>query len=108
MRQPPGLTKATCALLLSAVAGCVASGGASVRADATCPDLNAAIGATSKEISAAAVSRGRIERANVPFWVPGGKQAVTALKDRQTRRIAALEDRLDAATAARRARCTRP
>ena len=101
----------TCAVLLSVLAGCATAGGPAepaAYADTACADLNAAIGATSKDISAAAISRGRIDHFNVPFWVPGGRSAVTALKDRQSSRIDTLEDGLAAQLAARRARCARP
>jgi len=108
---PFSLPKAICAVLLPMLAGCASSGGSAdpaAYAGETCADLNVAIGATSKEITSAAVSRGRIDRLNVPFWLPGGTRAVTALKDRQTRRIEGLEGNLAAMRQARKARCARP
>ncbi|MBN9242900.1 MAG: hypothetical protein J0I98_08910 [Mesorhizobium sp.] len=105
------LGKISCAILASALAGCATTGspaGPAAYADATCADLNATVGATSKDISAAAIGRGRIDRYNVPFWVPGGQRAITALKDRQSRRIDTLEDSLAAQIAARRGRCSGP
>jgi hypothetical protein len=98
----------TCAILLSALAGCSSIGAAtapSAYADAGCSELNVAIGTTSKEISAAAITRGKIDRFNVPFWVPGGRQAAGVLKDRQSRRIEGLENRLSELRSARGTRC---
>jgi len=91
-----------------ALTGCASrSGGADPLgyATASCPDLNVMIGDTSKEISAVAVSRGKIDRLNIPPWLPGGEKAVSALKDKRTRRIDRLDGQLQAMRTARQDRC---
>lgn len=100
-------TTGLCALV--ALAGCASTvGGADPLAYAakSCPDLNVMIADTSKSISSTAISRGKIDRLNVPFWVPGGDKAVSVLKDRRTSRIGKLEDQLEAMRGARRAKCS--
>ncbi len=108
MRLLQSLVRTTDLSILVLLAGCASSaGGSSVAGYATtpCADLDVAIGDTSKSISSVAISRGKIDRLNIPFWVPGGDKAVTALKDRRTRKIEKLEEQLEAMRSARRARC---
>jgi hypothetical protein len=105
---PTKLSKPTSLLAFMLVAGCAAQGGGGDPlgyATTSCPDLNVMIGDTSKSISSVAISRGRIDRLDIPFWVPGGDKAVSVLKDRRTRRIGKLEEQLEAMRGARRARC---
>ncbi|OQM75295.1 hypothetical protein BFN67_18955 [Pseudaminobacter manganicus] len=71
----------------------------------SCTDLNGEIGETAIAISDAAVRRGKISRVNVPFWVPGGTKAVTALKNRRTTQIEHLQAKQDALGTARKLRC---
>ena len=105
MRSLPASLRAISIVLPLGLAGCSTGGVSTDVANAPCPDLNASIGETSKDISAAAISRGKIDHFNVPFWLPGGQRAGSALKDRQTRKIEGLETKLEAARGARRARC---
>jgi hypothetical protein len=100
--------RATSLSVLIVLAGCASrAGGADPLGYATtpCTDLDVAIGDTSKSISSVAITRGRIDRLNIPFWVPGGDKAVSALKDRQSRKIDQLEGQLEAMRSARRAQC---
>ena len=105
MRSLPAALRAISVVLASGLTGCAAGGGSADIANATCPDLNVSIGETSKELSAAAITRGKIGQFSVPFWLPGGRKAVSALEDRQTRKIEGLETELETARSARRARC---
>lgn len=94
------------ALLL--LAGCASPAGPADPAGyaaTSCADLDVAIGDTSKRISSVAIARGKIDRLNIPFWVPGGDKAVTALKNRRTRKIEQLEGQLAAMRNERQARC---
>lgn len=108
MRLPHSMLAAMTAVLLPVLAGCATGSGSAAGASATCADLNVAIGETSKDLSAAAISRGKIDRFKVPFWLPGGSKAVSALKDRQTRKIDNLENELSQQRQRRQARCARP
>jgi hypothetical protein len=99
-------TAGLCALVgLAGCASTVKGPGPLGYAATSCPDLNVMIGDTSKSISSVAISRGKIDRLNIPFWVPGGDKAVSVLKDRRTRKIEKLEEQLEAMRSARRARC---
>ena len=93
-------------VLAAMLAGCAT--GATSGADTPCAAVNASIGATSKDLSAAAIGRGKISRFNVPFWVPGSRKAVSALKERQTGKIEELETELAAKRRERAASCPRP
>jgi hypothetical protein len=94
--------------MLVILAGCAATPGrvdALAYATTSCADLDVAIGGTSKSISSVAITRGKIDRLNVPFWVPGGDKAVSALRDRQSRKIETLQGELAAMRSERQARC---
>ena len=94
--------------LMLLTAGCASQTGSASRmsyAKETCPDLNASIGDTSKTITTVAVRRGKVDRLNIPPWVPGGEKAVTIVKNRQTRKIERLETNLDAMRGERQDRC---
>ncbi len=95
-----------CALVV--VTGCASNVGSADPlgyATTSCPDLNVLIGDTSRSISSVAISRGKIDRLNIPFWVPGGDKAVSVLKDRRTRKLEKLEQQLEIMRNARKARC---
>lgn len=86
------------ALLVALTAtGCASQIGTSGKIDAasyaamSCTELNNAVGANSKQISATAISRGKVSKWKVPFWAPGGDKAVTVIQDRQTARIERLQ-----------------
>lgn len=109
MTPPPTKRlRATSFFAFILLVGCASHGGTDPLGYATtsCADLNVAIGDTSKTISAVAISRGKIDRLNIPFWVPGGNKAVSVLKDRRTSKIEKLEEQLEAVRSARRARCS--
>lgn len=108
MKSPQSMLAAMTVALLPVLAACATDSGSAAGANGTCADLNVAIGETSKALSAAAISRGKIDRLNVPFWLPGGTKAVSALKDRQSRKIDNFENELSQQRQQRKARCTRP
>ena len=102
------LRRAALIALLLVPAGCASQAGPASRmsyAKESCADLNASIGDTSKTITSVAVRRGKVDRLNIPPWVPGGEKAVTAVKNRQTRKIERLETNLDAMRGERQSRC---
>lgn len=104
----PRVTGLSVLLSLALLSACASRGaGADPLAYAAtpCTDLDVSIGETSKSISSVAIRRGKIDRLNVPFWVPGGDKAVAAIKTRQTGKIEKLEEQLRAMRDARRARC---
>ena len=100
-----GATSLAVLLALSGCASRVGSADPLSYATTPCTDLDVAIGDTSKGISSVAITRGKIDRLNIPFWVPGGDKAVSALKNRQSRKIDQLEGQLDAMRGARRTQC---
>jgi hypothetical protein len=109
MTVPPMKPLRATGLLVSILlAGCASSGGSAdplAYAASSCADLDVSIGETSKSISSVAIRHGKVDRLNVPFWVPGGDKAVAAVKARQTGKIERLEGQLQALRDARRARC---
>ncbi|KQZ95331.1 hypothetical protein ASD64_18795 [Mesorhizobium sp. Root157] len=72
---------------------------------ASCHDLDNAVGRNSKEISAAAINRGKVGKLSFPFWVPAGPKLVSVIKDRQTANIAKLQAEQMGLGAARKQRC---
>ena len=74
-------------------------------ASMSCNQLNDAIGRTSQDISAAAISRGKTASWNVPIWAPGGAKAVALIKDNRTAKIETLQAQQAALDAARRRNC---
>ena len=103
LQAPPAAATAMLAVLLT---GCAS--GSTGGANTPCADINVSIGETSKDLSAAAISRGKISNFDVPFWVPGGTKARSALEDRQNRKIEGLETELAAKRQERASRCQRP
>lgn len=106
----PGASSVVLVLAAALLAGCASLGSSGPVDPAqfdsiSCNDLNIAIGKTAIAISDSAVRRGKISRISVPFWVPGGTKAVTALKDRRTTQIENLQVKQVALEAARRQRC---
>jgi hypothetical protein len=98
-------------LAAAALTGCASSFGSAKPVDPakyaamSCPDLNSALGGTSKGISATAISRGKVSQWSVPFWVPGGTKAVSAIQERQTGKIERLQGEERAIYSARQSRC---
>lgn len=72
---------------------------------ASCPELDDAIGANSKDITATAVRRGKVANWKPPFWVPGVERGVDAIKGRQTTKIERLQGQGNALIAERARRC---
>jgi hypothetical protein len=72
-----------------------------------CNELNRTVGDVSAELSRTAITRGRVARFDVPTWAPGGERVASAVIDRQTARIGNLQQREQAATAARNRNCPR-
>lgn len=86
------------------LAGCASrlSGSNLTAYQMSCPQLNEAITGTAKGISKAAITR---ENLNVPFWVPGGARAKSALQNRQTGKIERLRNEQATLFDARRRNC---
>lgn len=89
------------------LAGCSSPFGRSSVHSATpqqkhCIALNEGVADTSKRISRAAITR---ENLNVPFWIPGGARAKSALQDRQTGKIERLRQEQASFADARRRDC---
>jgi len=100
-----GICRVSALLLLAGCASPIGSAGSADYAGKSCADLDVAIGETSKSISLVAVSRGKVDRLSIPFWVPGGVRAVSAVHARQTRRIESLQSDLAAMRSERERRC---
>jgi hypothetical protein len=88
-------------ILAAALAGCASTGGP----ETACANLNRDVGENAKGISRVAISRGNVDALSVPFWVPGGKKAVTVITDRQTARIEKLQARQTTLLADREQSC---
>lgn len=91
----------------ASLAGCSSPFGRSSAYSATpqqrhCIALNAGIADTAKGISRAGVTRANL---NVPFWVPGGARAKSALQDRQAAKIDRLRQEQATLADARRRDC---
>jgi hypothetical protein len=56
-----------------------------------CAKLNREVGDNAKAISDVAISRGKTDALNVPFWVPGGTKAVSVITNRQSAKIDKLK-----------------
>lgn len=70
-----------------ALSGCASKGGP----ETACAKLNREVGDNAKAISDVAISRGKTDALNVPFWVPGGAKAVSVITNRQTAKIEKLK-----------------
>lgn len=97
----------TIAVVLSFIGGCSTT----VRPTDTaylqlsCAELNELVYRTSSDISRAAVTRGQIEQADIPNWVPGGRSVSAKLVDRQTGKLDNLQENQTAILAARNRNC---
>lgn len=87
----------TAILLSLTLAGCASQSSWSGKSNPSkfsslsCTELNAAMGAISRDISATAISRGKVSSWNVPFWAAGGTKAKTVIQDRQTAKIERMQ-----------------
>ncbi len=79
--------------------------GASSYAAMTCPQLNGEVTRISADISRAAVIRGRIDRTDIPNWLPGARRLGSTLADRQTAKIDQLTEQERTVIAARQSAC---
>jgi hypothetical protein len=75
--------------VLAAVAnfGCASTG----VPETQCAKLNREVGDNSQAITGVAISRGKTDALDVPFWVPGGTKAVSVITNRQTAKIEKLQ-----------------
>jgi len=86
---------------LATLAGCASA----KQVETSCATLNREIGENAKGISAVAISRGKVDSLDVPFWLPGGAKAVSAIKNRQTAKIEKLQSEQSKMLADRRLEC---
>lgn len=101
------LHQAILLVALVGLSGC-ASGGVKNPETAACTELNSALGDNAKAISDVAISRGNVDSLSIPFWIPGGKKAVSVITGRQTAKIERLKAEQTELDAARNRRCPRP
>ncbi|EXL10025.1 hypothetical protein [Aquamicrobium defluvii] len=98
-------------LIITALATTAMAGCSSHRVDpaayqsASCVDLDTSIGMNSREISATAVRRGKVDSWEPPFWLAGARRGAEAVKNRQTAKIDRLQQQGTAMTAERARRC---
>jgi hypothetical protein len=71
----------------------------------TCRELNEALTTTSKELSEAAIFRGKVTQIEIPRWVIGGRRAAATLTERQTAEVEALQEQVRAIAKARDRNC---
>lgn len=86
-----------------ALGGCASPG--THGQETPCAAVNRGIGDNAKAISRTAISRGNVDRIDIPFWMPGGKKALAAITDRQSARIATLQAEQSALRADRERQC---
>jgi len=105
MRQS-SVALSVAAIAVATLAGC-ASGSVDPSAyqTASCIDLDTSIGANSKEITATAVRRGKVDHWEPPFWMAGAKRGAEVVKNRQTAKIERLQQQGGAMTSERARRC---
>lgn len=101
-----GMYRAMKALHLAVLAAVTLSGCASKGGPETpCATINREIGDNSQAITGVAVRRGTVDKADVPFWVPGGTKAVSVITSRQTAKIEKLQAEQSTMRADREQRC---
>lgn len=76
-------------------------------ASASCIELNEAIGVNSRQVSALAIERGKVDRWDAPRWLPGAARGTAAVSSRQTSKIEQLQQSGDTMKAERASRCFR-
>jgi hypothetical protein len=106
--RPAGWMFALCVLAGCSSTFSSASVDASAYAAMSCSELNAMLRSVSRELSQAAINRGKVARTDIPTWVPGGKNVASKVIDRQTAGIEALQQRERAVASARDRNCARP
>lgn len=71
----------------------------------SCVELNVAMGEVAKELSATAITRGKVAKTNMPNWLWGARRVATTVTVRQSARIERLQQQQAAIAAVRRRRC---
>ncbi|MET3580989.1 hypothetical protein ABID19_004035 [Mesorhizobium robiniae] len=104
------ITRATpliCSLVI--VGGCASPFSASFDAakydKMSCIELNVAMGEVAKEMSATAITRGKVAKTNIPGWLLGARRVASTVTARQSAKIEQLRQQEAAIAAARRSKC---
>ncbi|SJM33788.1 hypothetical protein [Mesorhizobium delmotii] len=71
----------------------------------SCVELNVAMGEVAKEMSATAITRGKVAKTNIPDWLWGARHVATTVTARQSARIERLRQQQAAIAAVRRRKC---
>ncbi|CAH2401290.1 hypothetical protein [Mesorhizobium escarrei] len=71
----------------------------------SCVELNVAMGEVAEELSATAITRGKVAKTNIPDWLWGARRVATTVTARQSARIERLRQQQAAIAAARRSKC---
>ncbi len=104
--KPRYTTSAAFIVMALSLAGC---GSTTVKPSAyqsvSCTELDDAIGVNSKEISATAIRRGKVDSWQPPFWMAGAKKGAAAVHNKQTRKIGRLQEQGEQMTGERARRC---
>ncbi|MCV0397640.1 MAG: hypothetical protein K5872_17520 [Rhizobiaceae bacterium] len=103
MSRTPARWSAIFAILV--VAGCASRADLGDPMALSCTEIDGAVDRSSKDISAAARSRGRVDSYDPPRWLLGAPRAQQAFVDRQTRRIDELKSAQDQVVAEYQRRC---
>ncbi|CAH2403848.1 hypothetical protein MES4922_320031 [Mesorhizobium ventifaucium] len=102
-------TPLICSLALALLGGCASPFHASFDAAKydrmSCVELNVAMGEVAKELSATAITRGKVAKTNIPNWLWGARRVATTVTARQSARIERLRQQQAAITAVRRSKC---
>ncbi|RWQ71407.1 MAG: hypothetical protein EOS85_25910 [Mesorhizobium sp.] len=71
----------------------------------SCVELNVAMGEVAKEMSATAITRGKVAQTNIPSWLWGGRRVASTITARQSAKIERLRQQEAAIAAVRRSKC---
>jgi ketol-acid reductoisomerase len=71
----------------------------------SCVELNVAMGEVAKELSATAITRGKIAQTDIPGWLLGARRVASTITARQSVKIERLRQQQAAIAAARRSNC---
>ncbi|RUV58545.1 hypothetical protein EOA85_13525 [Mesorhizobium sp. M5C.F.Ca.IN.020.29.1.1] len=71
----------------------------------SCVELNVAMGEVAKEMSATAITRGKVAKSNIPDWLWGARRVASAVTARQSAKIEQLRQQETAIAAVRRSKC---
>lgn len=70
-----------------------------------CNELNRLLGQVSNNLSQRAITRGKVEHADIPRWIPGGRRVANRIVERQTVRIEDIQRQERTIAAARDRAC---